>query len=252
MPDNTSVSVISNIPVPSIDRLAKAASFDSIPNARGTFYSNRPISLLRDVSTEKKQFLDWWNSLVQKEREKIESQKREAALIALEKELGLPPVTYMMTGKPSSKWEEFSVGTQKGLTHLGQMAAGIGSIFGLSGAEERRKMYQERLDAMNNYLSRYNPDNVGITPGDIASRSIQLVPEFFNPTNKPGNLAKSANAVWHAIRGYAPNKSIEDAAVAAGASALGERAEDVVTKGKGLVGNTVGALSEELYNYINK
>jgi hypothetical protein len=167
----------------------------------------------------------------------------------MEKELGLKPLTYMMSGKPSTDLDEALVGAEQGVTGIGQLAAGVGSVVGVPGSDIRRRMYKERADVMSDYRGRRDQ---GVTVGDVANKAIAMIPEVYNPVNKPGLAAKGANAIWHAMRGYLPNKSLQDAAVSSASSVIGEKAEDLVTRGKGLVGNTVGATTEELYNYFFK
>lgn len=252
MPDGFKMPAQQAIAPPAMDRLANVAKFATVPNNSGTSSPTRPLVSFTGNNNQQGKFLDWWNSFVRKNQERLEGEKRSKESLAQEKELGLAPLTYMMDGKPASTMEELGVGLNQGLTGLGQLVAGVGSMIGVPGSEARRNMYRERGEVMSEYRKRFNPENIGLTPGDVTNRSIQFVPELYNPVNKPGLVAKGANAIWHAMRGYLPNKSLKDAAVSSVSSALGEKAEDLVTKGKGLVGNTVGALSEEMYNYLYK
>lgn len=57
--------------------------------------------------------------------------------------------------------------------------------------------------------------------------------------------AKGLNALWHGVRGYLPAHSGTDAFISASGSVVGEKLEDLVTHGKGLVGNVTGATVEE-------
>lgn len=231
---------------PSMDQLANIAKYE-YERQRGNF--NRPSILPNSGNYRQEEFINWWNNLVKDYQINQEALTRSKEALDMEKELGLRPLTSMMSGKPSSDLDEAIIGAEQGGTGIGQLMAGLGSVVGVPGSEIRRKMYKERADVMSDYRGRRNP---GITVGDVANKAIIMLPEVYNPVNKPGLAAKSANAIWQAIRGYLPNKSLEDAAVSAGSSVLGEKAEDLATKGKGFIGNTVGASLEEAYNRLFK
>jgi hypothetical protein len=252
MPKELNIPAKQVVAPPAMDRLANVAKFDTVPNDRqGSSNSNRTISSVA-ANNNKQEALNWLDDWIKKENIKRELLGRSPESIQMEKDLGLKPLTYMMSGNPSSQMEELMAGLYQGGTGIGQLMAGLGSVVGVPDSENRRKMYKERADVIADYRARSNPNNVGISPGDIANRAIAWIPEVYNPVNKPGLAAKSANAIWQAIRGYLPNKSLEDAAVSAGSSVLGEKAEDLITKGKGFVGNTVGAAVEEAYNRLFK
>lgn len=257
MPVDKSESKKIDISPPKMDKLS-SKSFQT--NARLPY--NRSVGSFNESSRNpsKETIEEWWNGLVAKELQRLEAEKRSADLVRLEKEMGLSSVTPMLQGEPKSTWEDLKVGTEQGLTSLGQLAAGIGSMMGVPGSEKRRQLYEERGRIMDAYrrgqnvpiFSQRKSNALELSPGDIANKLISYAPELYNPVNKPGLAAKAANTVWHALRGYAPNKSVEDAAVAVGSHIIGEKAEDLATSGKGLIGNIAGAFSEETYKKLTE
>ncbi len=194
-------------------------------------------------------FNQWFKRLQKKELEK-DIAKRPAGHEQLEKDMGLTPSAERMTGYPKTGWEDMKAGLDEGITHIGKTAAGFGSFLpGKVGkeAEKRRQLYDERGQIIEDYRAR-SPLNKAalVTPGGLVKKAVSIIPEVFNPVNKPGMVAKAVNAAWHGARGYLPDKSLKDAAISSLSSVVGEKAEDLVTKGKGLVGNTVGAVTENV------
>jgi hypothetical protein len=256
MPKELNVPVKQVVAPPAMDRLANVAKFDTLQNEGRSSNSTPIINSVATNNNNKQEALNWLDDWIKRENLKQELLRRSPESLQMEKNLGLKPLTYMMTGKPSSQMEELRAGFDQGLNSLKQLAAGAGSYVGIPGAEDARKMHKERDAVISAYRARSNPNNIGLSPGDIANTAIAYSPNYINPASIGGALrpivARGANAIWHAIRGYLPNKSLKDAAVAAGSSVIGEKSEDLVTKGKGLVGNTIGTAVEEAYNRLFK
>lgn len=221
-----------------MNTLRHAKSPSSIIGARGSL--DKP-----DPHAARKWFDDWEKRTGEKKEE-----SRDSSLRAEEAKLGLPSVKHMHTGKPKGQLEELKVGFDEGITRLGQTAAGVGALVNFPGSETRRRLYKERADIMSKYRKRSNESNTGISGGDIVSGAIGLVPEVINPFNKPTKIAKIGNAAYHAARSYAPDKSVVDAAIGSAANIAGEKVEDLVTYGKGLVGNVVGNVLEKTAGYL--
>jgi len=191
---------------------------------------------------------DQWFQGLQKRELQTDIANRPAGHQQMEQDTGLASLSDRMTGYPKTAWEDVKAGFDEGITHIGKTAAALGSwLPGNVGKEyeKRRQLYDERGQIIADYRSR-SPVNKAapITPGGLVKKVVTTIPEVFNPVNKPGMAAKAVNAAWHAARGYLPDKSLQDAAISSMSSIAGEKAEDLITKGKGLVGNTVGALTE--------
>jgi len=166
-----------------------------------------------------------------------------------EKKMGLDDSTRKLTGKPKNWKDELDAGVDEGSMRIGQMAAGLSSLmpgkFG-NDAEKRRVLYKDRADIDNAFRNRGAPKKAwnSFSPGDVATTTIQHVPDVLNPVNKAGAAAKVANGLWHGVRGYTSNKDVGEALSSAAGSVIGEKADDLVTHGKGIVGNAAGALAE--------
>jgi hypothetical protein len=198
-------------------------------------------------------FNQWFQGLQKKELER-DIANRPAGHQQMEKDMGLTPSSERMVGYPKTILEDAKAGFDEGVTQIGKTAAGLGSyIPGNVGKEfeKRRQLYDERGQIIADYRARSPVNNASlITPGGLAKTAVTTIPEVFNPVNKPGMAAKVANAAWHGARGYLPDKSLKDAAISSISSVVGEKTEDLVTRGKGLVGNTVGALTETGAQYL--
>lgn len=232
---------------PALDKLANQGKMATLPHAR------TPASIVSAASagsqpSDPQAGQKWLNKWDEKVASKEEA-ARDEDVVREEKRLGLPSLKKLRTGKPQNQWEEVKVGLEEGVTKIGQTVAGIGSMVNLPGAETRRKMYADRASTMESYRKRGAPD-VGLSAGDIASSAVKEAPEWVNPFSAPGKIAKAGNAVYHAARSYAPNKSYIDAAMGSASNVIGEKAEDLVTKGKGLFGNAIGSVIENGTNYV--
>lgn len=226
--------------VPKIDSLESVSRKGSLQNGIDT--NPRPRSADSD-------FNKWFQGLQKRELES-EIANRPAGHQQMEQDMGLTPSSERMTGYPKTGWEDAKAGFDEGVTQIGKTAAALGSwLPGNVGKEyeKRRQLYDERGQIIADYRAR-SPVNKAayVTPGGLAKTAVTTIPELFNPVNKPGMVAKGVNATWHAARGYLPDKSPKDAAISSLSSIVGEKAEDLVTKGKGLVGNTVGTLTENV------
>jgi hypothetical protein len=235
------------IKTPALDKLADQGKMATLPHARtpasivsSAGGANRPA----DPDAAKK----WFDGWEQRQQDREEA-KRDPEVVSEEKRLGLPSLKHLRTGKPQGQWEETKIGIEEGFTRIGQTAAGLGSMVGVPGSETRRKMYADRAETLKSFRRRDAPKE-GLSGGDIANGVITQIPEWINPLSKPGQVTKVGNAVYHAGRSYAPDKSLADAAVGASSNVVGEKAEDLLTRGKGLVGNLVGSLTEKGANYL--
>lgn len=236
--------------VPPIDRLAKVGIMATLPNAKR---SQPPVVDVgnRNLSpADQERVKNWFDGWVEREKVKKELESRDANLMALERRMGLSPVTGFMTGKPKSQFDELKAGFNEGLTGIGKLVAGLESMAGLPEAEDRRRMYDERMNIIRDYRLRGRPDSGdGLSYGDVANAGIALVPDLYNPLSKPGMVSKAGNALWHFARGYAPDKSIQNGVISSGSNLIGEKAEELITRGRGFVGNIVGQGIERLANY---
>lgn len=235
--------------IPSMDKLANQGKMATLKHAR------TPASIVSAASAGNqpadpnaaKKWLDGWQD---RENEKAEA-ARPTNLVQEEKKLRLPSLKQMHGSKPKSQWEEAKVGLDEGLTRIGQTVAGLGAMVGVPGSETRRELYGERAATMNAYRKRGAPSE-GYSGGDIVSAAVKEAPEWVNPFSAPGKVAKVGNAAYHAARGYAPEKSVMDGAIASVSNVIGEKAEDLVTRGKGLVGNIAGSVTEKAASYFRE
>lgn len=188
----------------------------------------------------------WFDSWMREEQKK-RVERRDQEVRSKEKELGLPSYDYLLDPKyrPGAV-EELGLGVEEGITRLGQLAAGLASALGSDDAELRRKMYKDRASILEQARNRMLGGESKVPEaGDVLAFSIPRIPEYINPVAGASKLGQGANIAWHALRGYAPEQSLSDAAISAGANVAGERLEDLVTKGKGLIGNAAGTAIEE-------
>jgi hypothetical protein len=237
------------IKTPAMDKLADQGKMDTLPRDQRTISAAVSDSRASRLPADPEAAQRWLKQWEDKEADKAEA-GRDPKLVAEEKRLGLPSIKHLHHGVPESQWDETKVGFDEGLTRIGQTVAGLGDMVGVPGSGTRRDLYGERADVMQSYRERQPRGDGGISGGDILATGISEAPGFFNPLNKPGKLTQVGNAIWHGIRGYAPEQSLADAAVALSSNMVGEKVEDFVSRGKGLVGNVVGTVFEKGANHL--
>ncbi len=148
---------------------------------------------------------------------------------------------------PQGVSAEISAGVKKGMTRLGQTAAGIAAMLpGKYGeeAEQRRRMYQQRGEILDRYLQK-SAAKTGGGAGKGVSRSIEFLSDLVNPATK----SKKAMGAWHLLRGYAPEKSVSDAIISLGSNVAGEKIEDLTQSGN-MTGNVIGGLLENGLQWV--
>lgn len=184
---------------------------------------------------------------------------------------GVSPIAPYQDGYPRYLWDQIEGGFKLGGEKLAQGASGLAAMVGIPGMEDRRKAYEYRAKVMSDYLARdpnapvpgssaYH-DFTG-TPGQLLGNAVAISPEVYNPFEKPAAVAQGAkwlartinkigqydsalNTAYHALMGYAPNKSAQDAAFSGGSHPLGEVVEGALTGGRGIPGQPVGLAIEK-------
>lgn len=238
-------------PTPKLD-----APFSSSGHRKGSREYNLASPSLRSsldgrraIAAEEAQ--KWWDKYLASEQQKRIASRPENVRNT-EASIGLPSLDYLLdpSYRPSFM-EEIGLGAEEGATRLGQLAAGVLATLGSKTAEDRRQMYQNRADILNAARGRMaGASDVPATMGGILNVGISRAPEYANPAGGPSLAAKGTNALWHAFRGFAPEQSLTQAALSAGSNLAGEKLEDVVTSGKGFVGNAAGTILEETGNKL--
>lgn len=148
---------------------------------------------------------------------------------------------------PQGVSAEISAGVKKGMTRLGQTAAGIASLLpGKYGeeADQRRRMYKQRGEILDRYLQKSAAETGG-GAGKGVSRSIEFLSDLVNPATK----SKKAMGAWHLLRGYAPEKSASDAVISLGSNVAGEKIEDLTQAGN-MTGNVIGGVLENGLQWV--
>jgi hypothetical protein len=168
-----------------------------------------------------------------------------------EAEGGSSPIAPYITGTPSGLVDQTVGGLRLAGERFGQTAAGLGAMVGVPGEAERRDQYERRADEVVKYLNRdpnTMPTYMG-TPGERLAALVNFAPEVYNPVKAgvgfAGKLVGPLNTAFHAMMGYAPNQSAADAGLSGGSHVAGEAIEDVVTGGRGVPGQPIGAAIEK-------
>jgi hypothetical protein len=189
----------------------------------------------------------------------------------LEANSDVSPIAPYLTESPKYLWDQIEGGFKLAGEKLGQGASGVAAMVGVPGMEDRRKAYEYRAGVMNDYLAR-DPNapmpgsstfhDITGSPGQLLGNMVAVAPELYNPFSKPGAVAQGAkwlartinkigqhdsalNTAYHALMGYAPNKSAQDAAFSGGSHPLGEVVEGALTGGRGIPGQPVGLAIEK-------
>lgn len=189
----------------------------------------------------------------------------------LEANSDVSPIAPYLTESPKYLWDQIEGGFKLGGEKLAQGASGVAAMVGVPGMEDRRKTYEYRADVMNDYLAR-DPNapmpgsstfhDITGSPGQLLGNAIGVVPELYNPFSKARVAATGAkwlaraiskigqhdsalNTAYHALMGYAPSKSAQDAAFSGGSHPLGEVIEGALTGGRGVPGQPVGLIIEK-------
>lgn len=180
------------------------------------------------------------------------SATRPTLVRAWEKQLGLPDVEPLLTGSPKSTTDYLASALNAGISGIGQTAAGLGSLLpGTLGEnfEQRRLMYKDRRRIYSEHARRYKTGEAARvpvlgTPAEMVEAGVQLPLDLVNPSNKATAAASLTNMAWHGLRGYAPEKKVSDAALAAGSHLVGEKVENLLPSGN-LAGNVAGVVFEK-------
>lgn len=193
----------------------------------------------------------------------------------MEKRNGRESIDYMLdsTKRPKNgPIENMKLGFQSGVERLRQSVAGAASALGRKGsqfqtdAEQERIHHKTRADILDRYRGRdeaakrmvtkekplftvgghkFRVPAIPYSPGSIASAAVNSAPEVINPLAKIKKVGKVLDVVYHGLRGYAPDHDKKKALLSAFGHVAGEKAEDLLTHGKGLIGNVSGSVAEQ-------